>query len=80
MPNHRARARRFTFDGELLDVFQIHARVPALSLDTVRRRLRLGQDTTEKMLAWVPPKAKPTREQIPVVNPMRRLRCSREAA
>lgn len=80
MPNHRDRARRFQFDGELLTVFEIQARVPALSIETVRRRLRLGQDSTEKMLAWVPPKAKPTRAQNFVVNPMRRLRAHREAA
>lgn len=46
------RAQIFCFDGEDLTVKQIHARVPALSLQTVRNHLKCGRLTTAAMLTF----------------------------
>lgn len=46
------RAQIFSFDGELLTVKQIHARVPALSLQTVRNHLKCGRMTSVAMLTF----------------------------
>lgn len=42
----------FPFEGEMLRFHEIRKRVSALSETSVRRRLRLGLDTRQKMLAW----------------------------
>lgn len=46
------RAQIFLFDGELLTVKQIHSRVPALSLQTVRNHLKCGRMTSVAMLTF----------------------------
>lgn len=46
------KAEIFNFDGEDLTVKQIHARVPALSLQTVRNHLRCGRLTSIAMLTF----------------------------
>jgi hypothetical protein len=62
--------RRHPFDGEMLTVFEIHARIPALSIETIRRRIKLGQTTSREMLNWTPPKQRPTkRQQFTILPP-----------
>ena len=46
------RGQRYTFDGEYLTVREIHQRVPALSIQTVRNHLRSGRVTTVAMLSF----------------------------
>lgn len=47
-----ARGQRYSFDGEYLTVREIHQRVPALSIQTVRNHLRSGRTTTVAMLSF----------------------------
>jgi len=42
----------YMFDGQPMTIAQIHARVPALSTTTIRRRLREGRCTAQTMLAF----------------------------
>ena len=44
--------KRYPFEGEQLRFGEILARVPCLSESSVRRRLAVGLDTRQKMLAW----------------------------
>lgn len=46
------RGQRYWFDGEYLTVREIHRRVPALSIQTVRNHLRSGRATTVAMLSF----------------------------
>jgi len=46
------KAEIFSFDGENLTVKQIHAKVPALSLQTVRNHLKCGRLTSIAMLTF----------------------------
>jgi len=65
-------ATRYPFDGEMLTVAEIHKRIPGLSVETLRRRVRMGQSSTAQVLTWYPPKHKPTRAQNFVINERRR--------
>lgn len=46
------KGQRYLFDGELLTVREIHARVPALSVQTVRNHLKCGRATSVAMLSF----------------------------
>jgi hypothetical protein len=49
---------RHPFDGEQLTTTEIQQRIPALSIDSVRRGLKAGRNTTQAMLAFDPAKAR----------------------
>lgn len=49
-----ARGERYWFEGEFLTVRQVRERVPVLSSQTVRARLREGLDTRMAMLSVDP--------------------------
>ena len=54
-----ARGTRFEFDGQLLTVSEIRARVPAFCDSTIRDHLRAGRNTTSAMLCHVKRQPKP---------------------
>lgn len=58
-------AKRYDFEGERLTSGEINARVPALSITTIRKHLAAGRNTTSAMLTWD--------------NPARRLAACRKA-
>ena len=46
------KAKTHLFDGEQLTVREIAQRVPAMSLDAVRKHLRAGRNTRQAVLAF----------------------------
>lgn len=59
-----------TFNGEQMTTAQIHALVPCIRPDAIRKHLSEGRNTTQAMLCYVPKKPKPSKASQLCIGPV----------